>query len=94
MSAPCPTFAFLVEIEIDPERAPDGEGLWRELMAFVEQRGLLADGGRGHRLWTYRIHGEGMQATNADRVALENWLTKRPEVCIVQVGELFDLNSP
>jgi uncharacterized protein YggL (DUF469 family) len=92
MSAPCPTFAFLVEIEIDPQTR-DQDRLWRELMTFVEQRGLLADGGRGHRLWTYRIHGEGTQATNADRVALENWLVKRAEVRNVRVGELFDLNA-
>jgi uncharacterized protein YggL (DUF469 family) len=93
MSAACPTFAFLVEIEIEPEAAASADDLWEAFIAFAGERGLLADGGRGYRRWTYRLHGEGMQATDADRAAFRSWASTRPEIVSTVVGELFDLGS-
>ena len=85
-------FGFLVEIEVDDGLAADeSDALWRDFMALVEERGLLADGGTGGRTWTYRIHSEGSQATDGDRKAIEAWARARPAIVSASVGELFDI---
>lgn len=62
-------------------------------MTLVQQRGLEADGGRGRRFWTYRLHGEGAQASDLDRSAVREWAATHPEIVSVRVGELFDVQA-
>jgi uncharacterized protein YggL (DUF469 family) len=95
MSAACPVFGFLVELEIDDglDRA-ESDALWSAFMKAVADRGLVADGGTGRTLWSYLIHSEAAQATDLDRTALEAWMKSRPEIVAVRVGTLFDLEAP
>lgn len=81
-------FGFLVELEIEP--AESGR-LWKSFGALLEERGLEADGGRGHRLWTFRLSGVGTQASDLDRQAIRAWANSEAAVRSVNVGELFDI---
>jgi uncharacterized protein YggL (DUF469 family) len=94
MTAPCPIFGFLVEIEIDDYVSPvESDSLWNAFMAFVQQRGLEADGGRGSHMWTYRLCGESAQASDLDRAALQEWASKHREIVSIRIGDLFDVQS-
>jgi uncharacterized protein YggL (DUF469 family) len=88
MTAPCPSFGFLVELEIEPDAA---ETLWKSFGALLEERGLEADGGRGYRIWTFRLTGVGAQASDVDRRAIKTWATSQSAVRSVNVGDLFDI---
>lgn len=90
MTAPCPVFRFYVELDLDEMRRDEADDLWRSFMAMIEQRGLVADGGRGQQQWTYMLHSEASQATDLDRAAVEQWAASRREIEAARVGELFD----
>ena len=94
MTAPCPVFGFLVEVEIDQHVAPnESDRLWKAFMGLVQQRGLEADGGRGRRRWTYRLHGESSQASDLDRTAIRDWASAEPRIVSIHIGDLFDVHS-
>lgn len=94
MTAPCPIFGFLVELEVDEQLSSgQSDGVWRSFMDLTRRRGLEADGGRGRRLWTYRLLGESAQASDLDRTAVRAWAATHPEIVDVRVGELFDVSS-
>jgi uncharacterized protein YggL (DUF469 family) len=94
MTAPCPIFGFQVELELDPRVTPrEAEELWQEFVALVQQRGLEADGGRGIRWWTYRLHGESSQASDVDRSAIRDWASAHPGIVTVRIGDLFDVQG-
>jgi uncharacterized protein YggL (DUF469 family) len=88
VTAPCPILGFLVELEIEPDAA---EALWQSFAALLEKRSLEADGGRGYRVWTFRLSGVGSQASDADRRAVTDWANSQRVVRSVSVGELFDI---
>ncbi len=90
MTAPCPIFGFLVELEVEPD---ESDNLWESFNALLEARGLEADGGRGFRLWTFRLSGVGAQASDLDRRAITAWANSQPAVRSVSVGELFDISG-
>jgi uncharacterized protein YggL (DUF469 family) len=77
-----------VELEIEPDET---DALWESFTALLERRGLEADGGRGYRLWTFRLSGVGAQATDADRHAVIDWANSNSAVRSVTVGDLFDI---
>ena len=92
MTAPCPIFTFLVEMELAADLGGGRrDALLRAFAAEVESRGLVARGGASPDGWTYRITGESAQATDLDRRALERWAATRPEVVAVRVGQLTEL---
>jgi hypothetical protein len=88
VSAPCPVFGFLVELEVEPGAA---EALWKSFTALAEERGLEADGGRGLRLWTFRLTGLSAQASDLDRRAVQAWASSQSGVRSVRIGDLFDI---
>jgi len=94
MTAPCPLYAFLVEFEVDASlSAAASDSLWSDFMKCADRHGLDPDGGRGVRLWTYRLTSESGQASEQDRAAISDWASKRREIVSVRVGELFDLRA-
>jgi hypothetical protein len=88
MTSACPIFGFLVEFEIQPDEA---DYLWKSFEALLEERGLEADGGRGYRLWTFRLSGVGAPASDLDRRAVIAWANSHAAVRSVSVGDLFDI---
>jgi uncharacterized protein YggL (DUF469 family) len=94
MTAPCPTFGFLVTMDPRAElgasaRAP----LWDDWIALLEARGLYCTGGqRGERLACV-VASEASQATENDRLAIDAWLASRPELQHWDVGQLEDLEQ-
>ena len=92
MSAPCPIFTFLVELDLSTDLAGGRrDALQRAFAAEVARRGLVAEGGPSAGRWTYRITSESSQATDLDRRALESWAAARPEILAVRVGQLVEL---
>lgn len=93
MTAPCPTFGFVVALELRPElgAAPRAE-FWSSWMDFLAQRGLYCSGGGGDTS-EYVIGSEASQATDLDREAVQGWLAARAEVSASRVGELIDLGE-
>jgi uncharacterized protein YggL (DUF469 family) len=95
MAAPCPTFGFLVELDLDATLSADEvESSIRAFQSLLEQRGLVGDRGTGASQWTYRIQSEAAQATDADRSAIAEWVSKRRGLRSFRVGELFELPAP
>jgi uncharacterized protein YggL (DUF469 family) len=91
MSAPCPTFGFIVHLE--PRADVDRARIIRAFMhEAVEDRGLRC-AGLGARSLEYLIAGDAMQATDADRRAVLDWLGARNELSTFSVGPLVDVGS-
>jgi len=95
MSAPCPTFGFLVVMEIaDTMDAGANSELRDSWIRFLETRGLYcARGGtvddpRGKL--EYVVVSEASQATDADREAARAWLASRRELRAWHVAMLED----
>jgi uncharacterized protein YggL (DUF469 family) len=95
MSAPCPTFGFLVVMElattIDASAKRELRDSW---IGFLETRGLTcADGGTADETRAelkYVVASEASQATETDREAAQAWLASRRELRVWQVGGLED----
>jgi YggL 50S ribosome-binding protein len=89
MSAPCPVFGF--HVSVDVSTGGDARALWRELEALLESRGLMyvedAVVGASERV----VQSESSQATDADRDAVDRWLSEREDVDGFDVGEIEDL---
>lgn len=93
MTAPCPTFGFVVSIEYRTEFDEAARALfWDAWIEFLEQRGLYCGGGGGDTQ-EYVIASDASQATDSDRTAIRDWLGRRPELCGFRVGELIDLSQ-
>lgn len=93
MTAPCPSFGFVVAIEPRPELDEfQRTRFWDEWTELLEQRGLYCGGGGGDT-HEYVVASDASQATDADREALQAWLAERPEVSRWHVGALIDLSQ-
>lgn len=93
MTVPCPTFGFLVAMDLATELDPSGRALLRDAwLALLRSRGLDVRGGGVERL-AYLVTSEASQATESDRRAIGTWLATRPELRGWQVGDLEDLGS-
>ncbi len=89
MTAPCPTLGFLVSMDADVT-SEEWAGLAEAWAAFLEARGLYARGRLDlHRL-EYAVLSEAWQATEGDRVAVEEWLASRDDLMSWRVGGLED----
>jgi uncharacterized protein YggL (DUF469 family) len=93
MTAPCPTFGFLVVMEptADPGSREHAE-LGDAWIDFLESRGLYCGGAAAAARLEYVVASEASQATENDRVATRAWLASRAELRRWEVGELEDLD--
>jgi uncharacterized protein YggL (DUF469 family) len=93
MTAPCPSFGFIVALVFRPD-ADDLERrrFWRAFTEALEERGLYCTGGGGDSA-EYVVASEAAQATDSDRRAVQAWLGERSELRSCQVGELIDLGE-
>ena len=92
MSAPCPTFGFVVTFETRPGLpATAHDELLDAWIEFLEARGLQCGGG-GETRHEFAVTSEAGQATNEDRVAAEAWLAAHDDVVRWTVSELHDLS--
>jgi uncharacterized protein YggL (DUF469 family) len=89
MSASCPRLAFAVQAMLNP--ACDPAEVFIDFAGFLSLEGMRAEGSRGIQ-WLLLITREGSQATEADRVLVEEWLTVHGDrVTSHDVGRLVDL---
>ena len=94
MSAPCPTFGFLVVMEVaETMDAGANTELRDSWIGFLETRGLYCARGdtvgpRGKL--EYVVVSEASQATDADREAARAWLASRRELRAWHMGMLED----
>ena len=94
MSAPCPTFGYLVVMDpISDLAAPARDHMRVAWIDFLEDRGLYCGGGGAERL-EFVVASEASQATESDRDATRAWLASRPELRAWRVGDLEDLDRP
>src|SRR5687768_14119629 len=94
MTAPCPTFGFLVAMELTPGLDPSTRNGFRYAWSdFLDSRGLYCGGAGGEKRHEYAVLSEASQATEADRVSTEAWLQSRGELCGWYVGVLEDLGA-
>lgn len=98
MTAPCPDFGFLLELDLgggvtDAHAAE----LRTRFDALLRERGLSCEGSMGGVLgdasWLLVVRGEASQATDADRAEVERWARSQPEVVGLRIGELMDLRE-
>jgi uncharacterized protein YggL (DUF469 family) len=93
MTAPCPSFGFVVTLELRAEIGASGRAqFWEAWIDFLGSRGLYSSGGGGDTR-DYVVASEATQATDADRVAILDWLGGRGEPRAYRVGELIDLSQ-
>lgn len=87
MSAPCPTFGFIVHVSPDH----DASALRSELAERLADTGLVVSriGGVATELVITR---EGTQATESDRQLVIELLNGFPNAGTVKVSDLVDLN--
>jgi uncharacterized protein YggL (DUF469 family) len=93
MSAPCPSFGFVVSIVFAPECDVSArDAFWDAWTALLEARGLYCAGGGGDTQ-EYVVASDATQATDADRNAVEGWLAARGELTRWDIGQLIDLSQ-
>jgi uncharacterized protein YggL (DUF469 family) len=92
MSAACPLFGFVVELETASALADDElQNLRQSLRSEVlEPRGLTFADRFAGRQWSFTVRSEASQATHADQQAVEAWAATRAEVLSARVGSLVD----
>ena len=92
MSAPCPTFGFVVRAAPRSGTDTDKKMLNDDLVAYLETHGLcVANNGRG--ALEYSVSREGSQATSADRDLVLAWADKWARVAEIDVSDLVDLSE-
>ena len=93
MTAPCPTFGFLVDFEFRPGLGGDGRhAFWTEWRAFLDRHALYSErSDAGAAPQTLVVMGDGAQATESDRAATRQWLATRSELSAWSVGGLVDV---
>ncbi|HEY2378662.1 MAG TPA: 50S ribosome-binding protein YggL [Gemmatimonadaceae bacterium] len=87
MSPACPVFGFLIRVRL--RAGTDADDFSRRLSEFLFSRALVVTGS----LSALVVAGEGMQATDADRDAVLEWLVQRPDVAHADVGPLSDVGT-
>ena len=93
MTAPCPSYGFVVTIAFAPECDEDTRSVFSHaLIELLEGHGLYCAGGGGDAQ-EYVVAGEATQATDADRKVIEAWLAARRDLSHWEVGQLIDLTQ-
>ncbi|HEY4218656.1 MAG TPA: 50S ribosome-binding protein YggL [Gemmatimonadaceae bacterium] len=94
MSAACPTFAFVVDVQLDAHVNPVAQvALWNSFCHALDARGLICTGAK-RAGWPTVVRGEASQATDADRQAISEWAASHVAIVGVDVGQLLDLSAP
>ncbi|MEO6878503.1 MAG: 50S ribosome-binding protein YggL [Gemmatimonadaceae bacterium] len=93
MSAPCPTYGFLVDARLAPDLTDTArQELWQAFCDLVDARGLVLAGAFASG-WPAALRSEASQATDADRQAIRGWAETRREIVRLEVGQLVDLSA-
>lgn len=93
MTAPCPSFGFIVTLTFHTHVGGAGRARFQEAWTeFLETRGLRWSGGVGVSP-EYVVASEAAQATDLDRQAVEAWLADRSQLSAWRIGELIDLGE-
>jgi uncharacterized protein YggL (DUF469 family) len=87
MSPACPVFGFLIHLR--PRSGVTANEFTRQLLEFLATKSLVATGD----IPTLLVSGESMQATDADRDAVREWLSRQADVMRFDVGPLSDVGS-
>ncbi len=95
MSAACPVFGFVVEVDLAKALTDEQLQLLRRTLRdeIMEPRGLNCVDRLVGRHWMLTVRSEASQATHADRQAVEAWADARPEIANAHTGPLIDLGS-
>ena len=88
MSAPCPTFGFIVRILSHGPRG-DNAGIRDELNRMLDANGLV--GSAGVRAGELIVTRDGSPATDADRQQVMAWATSRD--VHIDVSDIVDLSD-
>ncbi len=92
MSAPCPVLGFVIRVTLaDSTSESDADAVVDDLMAFLENHGLVG-AGEGGRTLEFVVHRVGSQADDLDRETVRGWSVRWTESATVDVGPLTDLN--
>ena len=90
MSAPCPTFGFVVAARLRNAGA-GSDTLVGSLSQLLEANGLEMS--RSDRSLEYIVSREGTQATQADRELVLSWADRWSELADIEVTDLMDLGE-
>jgi uncharacterized protein YggL (DUF469 family) len=90
MSAPCPTFGFIVRVKFR-DGSTKADALTESLGELLDANGLEMS--YGATAFDYAIVREGAQATHADRELILGWATRWSAVADVDVSDLVDLQE-
>jgi hypothetical protein len=92
VSAPCPALGFVVDLEPAARLSADRLAALRaEWAAFLDGRGLTAREQQVGTQLRFEVESEASQATQNDRAAAEDWLSKRAELAGCRVSDIHDL---
>lgn len=93
MAAPCPTYGFVVDVQLAPHVNSVAEvALWNSFCHALDARGLVCSGAK-RAGWPSAVRSEASQATDADRQAIHEWAAMHKEIVGLDVGQLVDLSS-
>ena len=92
MSAPCPVLGFVIRVALaDSSSDADADAIVDDLMAFLENHGLVG-AGEGARTLEFVVHRDGSQADERDRDIVREWAGRWTQRATIEVGALTDLN--
>ena len=92
MSAPCPVLGFVIRVALAPSASEaDADAIVDDLMAFLENHGLVGAGEGAHTL-EFVVHRDGSQADERDRDIVRDWSTRWTQRATIDIGPLTDLN--
>ena len=93
MSAPCPTFGFIVTTRLrESSTGADSDSLVDDLIEVLESNDLSMGGG-GDRVLEYVVSRDGGQATQADREIVLQWAERWTAIAEIDVSDLIDLQD-
>lgn len=93
MSAPCPTFGFVVTMALRPEiDEADVDALVDDFIDLLESNGLQT-GGVGDITLEFVVNRDGGQATDTDRTLVRDWALRWTEKAAIDVGDIVDLSA-
>jgi uncharacterized protein YggL (DUF469 family) len=92
MSSTCPQLGF--ELYLTPSADLDDQArleLHRAFVKCIADRGLSYNGRRDAAEWSFIVWRQGSQADDLDREAIHAWAASRPDLALVRLGLLFDV---
>ena len=95
MSAACPVFGFVAEVDVANALTDDQRQSLRRALHddVLEPRGLTCVDRFAGQQWSFTVRSEASQATHADREAVESWADARREIATIRIGPLVDLTG-